>query len=121
MTLRETGSVSMTSRVMTCVREACCTSTCGVSPETVMVSSSAPTFMSALIVITTSDGTSTAVAHDGAEARQRKREFVNAGSQRVDAVAPLVVGDGRSDFSMMAGLAASTVTPGSTPPDSSRT
>ena len=58
MTLRETGSVSMTSRVMTCVRDACCTSTCGVSPETVMVSSSAPTFRSALIVMTTSDGTS---------------------------------------------------------------
>ncbi len=58
MTLRETGSVSMMSRVMTCVRDACCTSTCGVSPETVIVSSSAPTFMSALIVTTTSDGTS---------------------------------------------------------------
>jgi hypothetical protein len=60
MTLRETGSVSMMSRVSTCVRDADCTSTCGVSPETVIVSSSAPTFMSALIVMTTSDGTSTA-------------------------------------------------------------
>ena len=48
----------MMSRVMTCVRDACWTSTCGVSPETVIVSSSAPTFRSALIVTTTSDGTS---------------------------------------------------------------
>ena len=60
MTLRETGSVSMMSRVMTCVRDACCTSICGVSPDTVIVSSSAPTFMSALMVMTTSDGTCTA-------------------------------------------------------------
>jgi hypothetical protein len=33
MTLRDTGSVSMMSRVMTCVLDACCTSICGVSPE----------------------------------------------------------------------------------------
>ena len=44
MTLRETGSVSMMSRVMTCVLDACWTSICGVSPETVIVSSSAPDF-----------------------------------------------------------------------------
>ena len=60
MTLRETGSVSMMSRVMTCVRDACWTSICAVWPDTVIVSSSAPTFRSALAVTTTSDGTSTA-------------------------------------------------------------
>ncbi len=50
ITLRETGSVSMMSRVIVVVREACCTSTCGASPETVTDSASAPTFMSALMV-----------------------------------------------------------------------
>ena len=49
----------MMSRVMTCVREACVTSTSGVCPETVMVSSSAPTFISALIVETKFAGSST--------------------------------------------------------------
>ncbi len=44
MTLRDTGSVSMMSRVMTCVLDADCTSIWGVSPETVIVSSSAPDF-----------------------------------------------------------------------------
>ena len=58
MTLRETGSVSMTSRVMTCVLDACVTSTCGACPDTVTVSSSAPTFKSAFTVTTTADGRS---------------------------------------------------------------
>jgi hypothetical protein len=48
----------MISRVITCVRDACVTSTCGASPDTVTVSSSAPTFMSALTVTTTADGKS---------------------------------------------------------------
>ena len=61
MTLRETGSASIVSRVSTCVRDACSTSTCGDCPETVTDSSSAPTFMSAFTVTTVSDGTSTPV------------------------------------------------------------
>jgi hypothetical protein len=61
ITLRDTGSASMISRVSTCVRDACSTSTCGDWPETVTDSSSAPTFMSALTVTTVSDGTSTPV------------------------------------------------------------
>ena len=58
MTLRETGSASMMSRVRTCVLDACSTSTCGDCPETVSDSASAPSFMSALTVTTMSDGTS---------------------------------------------------------------
>ena len=88
----------MMSRVMTCVLDACCTSICGVSPETVIVSSSAPTFMSALIVTTTSDGTSMAFAHDGAEAGEGERQLVGARPQRVDAIASLVVGDRRANL-----------------------
>jgi hypothetical protein len=51
----------MISRVNTCVRDACSTSTCGDWPETVTDSSSAPTFMSAFTVTTVSEGTSTPV------------------------------------------------------------
>jgi hypothetical protein len=58
ITLRETGRLSMMSRVSTCVRDACITSTCGDWPDTVTDSSSAPTFMSAFTVTTVSDGTS---------------------------------------------------------------
>ena len=41
--LRGVGSASMTSRCSTSVRAALCTSTTGAAPETVTVSSSAPT------------------------------------------------------------------------------
>ena len=54
--LRPVGTASMTSRGMTCVRCACCTSTMGASPVTVMVSSRAPTSISTSIVIAKSDG-----------------------------------------------------------------
>ena len=47
---RAAGSASMTSRVMTVCLVTLCTSTSGVAPETVIVSSSAPTFRSALTV-----------------------------------------------------------------------
>ena len=39
-----------------------------------------------------------AVARDGAEAGQRKRQLVNARPQRLDAIASLVVGDRRSNL-----------------------
>ena len=60
MMLRVEGSASMRSRVSTCVRVACVTSTSGVCPETVIVSSSAPTFRSAFAVTATPPGTSRA-------------------------------------------------------------
>ena len=59
-----------------------------------------------------------AVALDGVEPGQRERHRVRAGPQIDDAV---LAGSRRSprisDFSMSTGLAASTVTPGSTAPD----
>ncbi len=61
MTLRDTGSASITSRVSTCVRDACSTSTCGDCPDTMSDSSSAPILRSAFTVTTVSDGTSTPV------------------------------------------------------------
>ncbi len=48
--LRGVGSASMTSRWMTSVRAALCTSTMGASPETVTVSSRAPTDSAPLMV-----------------------------------------------------------------------
>ena len=39
-----------------------------------------------------------ALAHDGVEAGQRKRDAVDAGTQIDDVEAPLIVGDGRSHF-----------------------
>ena len=49
---RVAGSVLMTSLLSTAWRRALCVSTTGVSPLTVIVSSTAPTFRSALIVMT---------------------------------------------------------------------
>ena len=48
--LRAAGSASITSRVITVCLVTLCTSTSGVAPDTVIVSSSAPTFRSALTV-----------------------------------------------------------------------
>ena len=45
--LRPVGIASCVSRVMTSMRCTCCTSTTGVSPETVMVSSTEPTDITA--------------------------------------------------------------------------
>ena len=60
MMLRVVGSASMMSRVNTTAREACETSTVGVAPDTVTVSSSAPTFNSAFTVAVKLPGRSTA-------------------------------------------------------------
>ena len=53
--LRPVGMVSSTSRVMTVRVVMFCTSTTGDSAETVIVSSTAPTFISPLIVAVKSD------------------------------------------------------------------
>ena len=52
--LRPVGIASCVSRVMTSMRCTCCTSTTGVSPDTVMVSSTEPTAMTASSGIATS-------------------------------------------------------------------
>ena len=56
--MRPVGMVSIASRLSTWVCTAVVTSTIGASPVTVIDSSSAPTLMSALIVIVNSDGSS---------------------------------------------------------------
>src|SRR4029450_2793790 len=53
------GTASSTSRGMTCALLLLCTSTTGDSPDTVTVSSTAPTFRSALIVAVKLDCSST--------------------------------------------------------------
>jgi hypothetical protein len=56
---RVVGSASRTERSRTCVRWAFCTSTSGDSPETVTLSSSAPTLRSMLIGTVVLPGSST--------------------------------------------------------------
>jgi len=57
----------------------------------------------------------------GGEARQRERHRVRAGTQVDDAVLAGAVGDDGADVFDQWGLAASTVTPGSTAPEGSFT
>ena len=73
-------------------------STIGVSPVTVIVSSSAPTFMSALIVAVNEPVSSMPSRLTRAEAGQRERHGVGAGAQIDDAVLAGAVGDGRTRF-----------------------
>ena len=81
-----------------CCTFALCTSTIGVSPVTVIVSSSAPTFRSPFTVATNVPGQLDAFALDGAEARQRERHRVGARPQVDDPVLAGVVADDRADF-----------------------
>ena len=81
-----------------CCARTLCTSTIGVSPVTVIVSSSAPTFRSPFTVATNDAGQLDAFAPDGAEARQRERHRIGAGPQIDDAVLARVVGDDRADL-----------------------
>src|SRR5436189_1369791 len=96
-------------------------STTGVSPVTVIVSATAPTFKSALIV----------AANDPVNSTPSRLTVVNPGNVNSTAYVP-----GRRStirytpdssvtasrtFSISAGLDASTVTPGNTPPDESFT
>ena len=74
------------------------TSTTGEAPVTVIVSSSAPTRRSALMVAVNSDGSSQIVAPEGLEARQRERHRVGARPQIGDAVGAVAVGDRRLDL-----------------------
>ena len=62
-----------------------------------------------------------AIPLDGVEAGQRERDGVGAGPQLGDPVLPEPSVTAVRTFSMIAGLAASTVTPGSTAPDVSFT
>ena len=95
---RELGIAARMSLLTVCCTFALCTSTIGVSPVTVIVSSSAPTFRSPLTVATNVPDQLDAFALDGAEAGQRERHRVGAGPQIDDAVLAGVVADDRPDF-----------------------
>ena len=101
------GSASSTSRVNTVCFVTLCTSTSGEAPDTVIVSSSAPTLRSALTVAVKLPVSSIALALERAEARQRERHGVDAGAEADD---PILTRRRRSTadrvFSMSAGLLA---------------
>src|SRR6266850_2303841 len=118
---REDGIAEMMSLVMICCVRALCTSTMGVSPVTVIVSSSAPTLRSAFTVATKFPDSSI----------PSRRTMLNPGNSNVTAYAPgrrstmryCPVASVTTDRtrSIRAGLAASTRTPGRTPPELSLT
>ena len=96
---RATSEATRSRRRSTVVcRRTLCTSTIGVSPVTVIVSSSVPTRRSALTVRRERAGQLDAFALDGAEAGQRERHGVGARPQIDDAVLAGAVGDGGADF-----------------------
>src|SRR4051812_1295001 len=118
---RVTGSASMTSDLMMVSFRAFCTSTTGVSPVTVIVSSRPPTFISAAIVSVWVPESSTlsrlTVLKPGnvnvSEYVPGRRSMMRYWPE------PSVTAD--LVFSISAGLDASTVTPGRTAPDASLT
>src|SRR5713101_4970670 len=119
--VRDVGIAARTSLLTVCCTFALCTSTIGVSPVTVIVSSNAPTFSSPLTVATNVPDNSMpsrlTVLKPGSE---NVTEYVpgRRSTIRYCPVASLMTD---RTFSIRAGLAASTVTPGSTPPDASLT
>src|SRR5262245_40850918 len=119
--LRAAGTLATSSPLNTACRVAFCTSTTGVSPATVIVSSSPPTDISVLTV----------TVPDPLSSMPVRATVLNPGSVNVSVYVP-----GRRStmrywpvpsvttertFSISAGLAASTVTPGRTAPDGSLT
>ena len=115
--LRAAGTLATSSPLSTACRVAFCTSTTGVSPATVIVSSRPPTLMS-LLTVTVPDPLSSMPV---------RTTVLNPGSVKVSVYVPgrrstmrycpvLSVTTERT-FSMSAGLAASTVTPGRIPPE----
>ena len=96
--LRPVGTASSTCRLSTTCCTAFCTSTTGEAPETVTVSSSAPTRRSALMVAVKLARQFDAVALHGVEAGQRERDRVDAWAQIHDLVLALTVADDRADL-----------------------
>ena len=95
-TERFPGMAATTSALSTVSRCALWTSTTGVSPVTVIVSSSAPTRMSIGIVSVVGAAELDALPPDDVEAGQPERQRVRAGIQTGNAVLPRAVGDGRA-------------------------
>ena len=119
--LRPVGSASSASRSSTCTRAVLDTSTTGDAPVTVTVSSRTPTRISTLIVAVKSVGSSMPSRTNVLKPASVNVTRYTPGrrSTIVNWPRSLVVAD--RTFSIRTGLAASTVTPGSTAPDVSLT
>jgi hypothetical protein len=121
LALREVGTAAMTSLLTVCWTFAVCTSTTGVSPVTVMVSSSAPTLRSPFTVATKLPDSSMPSRFTVLKpASENVTEYV-PGRRSTIRYWPVSSLTTERTFSMSTGLAASTVTPGSTPPEASLT
>ena len=102
---RAAGRSLITSPSMTVWRRTLCTSTIGVSPVTVTVSSSAPTRSSTLTWAVKLPTQLDAVAFEGIEAGQGDGQRVDAGPQVHDAVLAAAVGDDGADLFDQGGAA----------------
>ena len=98
MMLRDVGSVSIRSRVSTCVLDACCTSTTGAAPETVTDSCSDPTLRSALTVAVKLAGSSRPSRTTVLNPDQREGDAVGARPQVDELVPAPVVGHRGADL-----------------------
>src|SRR5215831_3990016 len=114
---RVAGSVWMTDWFITISRLALWTSTTGVSPVTVIVSASAPTFMSALIVATNEQVSSMSSRLTVLNPVSVNTTEYVPGWRSMIRYWPLPLVTAERVFSMSAGLDASTVTPGRTAPE----
>jgi hypothetical protein len=97
------------------------TSTAGVSPTTVIVSETAPTRMSALILVTPPPVTSTASRMTVVNPWSVNVTLYMPGGRSVMRYRPVESLVADRTFSISTGLVASTLTPGSTAPDASLT
>src|SRR5437763_2547799 len=119
--VRPVGIASSASRLRTCALVVLWTSTVGDKPLTVTVSSRAPTFSSLLIVIVKLAGSSSPSRFTVANPVRVKVTVYTPGLRSVRRYAPVESVMAERVFSMRTGLAASTVTPGSTAPAASFT
>ena len=92
------GVLATSSPLRTCWRAAFCTSTMGVSPVTVIVSSSVPTFMSALSCTVPEPASSMPSRLTTLKPVKRERDRVGAGPQIDDLVLPARIGGDRPDL-----------------------
>ena len=98
MTLREDGIAEMMSRSMICCVRALCTSTIGVSPVTVIVSSTVPTLSSAFTVATKVPDSSMPSRFTALNPGSVEGHGIGARPKIDDAVLAGVVGDDRPDL-----------------------
>src|SRR5438132_323268 len=118
---RAVGIEVSTSSLNVCCRFALWTSMTGVSPVTVMVSATAPTFMSAFTIVTMPTLTSRPSRLTVLKPVSVKVTEYGPGRRLMMRYWPVPSVTTVRTFSISSGLAASTVTPGSTAPEASLT